>query len=74
MIKESRAEMAMPFIDLPSESHTITYHILVVTQTDRDTLMEGTTQNVNTGTQGPLVPSSKLLTTPGDIDLELISI
>lgn len=40
------------FIDLSSESHTLTYHILMVTQTDLDTLMERTAQGVNTGLSG----------------------
>ena len=40
------------FIDLSSESHTINYHILMVTQTDLGILMERTAQGVNTGLSG----------------------
>lgn len=45
VIQASRAEMAMSSIDLPSEvTHYNFHHILLVTQTELDTPMEGTTQ------------------------------
>jgi hypothetical protein len=72
VIQESRAEMAKSFIDLASEvTHCHCNHILLVTQTDLDTMIY---KSVNIRLQGPLEPSSGLSTADRDIDFKIISI